>query len=288
MKYRTIKKIIPSQKINMGGHILEQPLPNAVIDQLDPFLLIHHGEWQLAGNQRQQEVGIGSHPHRGFSPVTFVFNGDIQHQDSFGNNKIVYAGGTQWMHAGKGIVHSERPSKALASKGGFQEIIQLWINSPAEHKMDPPTYLPLAEEDTPSIKGEQYKLYIVAGEYEDIKGPAPTFTPMLLMRGQTESKAQLSIETSPDFNTLMYLLDGRMLVNGNDVKAKNLIWFKNDGTSINIIAEQDTRFILLSGKPIGEEVMTYGPYVMNTQTEILEAIRDSQMGKMGVLIEQFD
>lgn len=288
MKQRTIKKIIPSQKINMGGHIMEQPLPNNTMDQLDPFLLIHHAVWDLKGGQKQQEVGIGGHPHRGFSPVTFVFQGDIRHRDSFGNDAVVKAGGTQWMHAGKGITHSERPSAELAEAGGIQEIIQFWVNSPAEYKMEVPYYLPLSEEDTPKLEGEKYKVQIVAGEYKGIKGPAKTFSPMLLIRGEIHNEGSTEFEIPQNFNTLMYLLNGNISVNGIIAKTKDLVWFNNDGDTIEILANEDTRFILLSGEPIGEKVTSYGPFVMNTQTEIMEAMRDSQMGKMGVLIENFD
>lgn len=288
MKLRSIRKVIPSQKVNMGGHIIDQPLPNNHMDQIDPFLLIHHAEWELSGNQRQQEVGIGGHPHRGFSPVTFVFQGDMRHRDSFGNDHVVEAGGTQWMHAGKGIVHSERPSAALAQKGGLQEIIQLWVNTPAKHKMDIPYYLPLSAEDTPTISEEGYTLQIVAGQYKDITGPAKTFTPMLLLRGQVNKGVSIDIESCKDYNTVMYLLDGHLTVNGTIVNRKDLIWFDNDNEKITIEAHEDTRFVVLSGEPIGEEVTSYGPFVMNTQTEVLEALRDSQMGKMGVLIENFD
>lgn len=288
MKNRTIKQIIPSQKVNMGGHIIEQPLPNSLMDQLDPFLLIHHAEWELKGNQRQQEVGIGGHPHRGFSPVTFVFQGDVRHQDSFGNDAVVKAGGTQWMHAGKGITHSERPSAALAQQGGMQEIIQFWVNTPSKYKMEVPYYLPLAQEDTPSIEGDKYNVQIVAGEYNGIKGPAKTFSPMLLMRGKVETGGAVEFDIPNHYNTLCYLLDGELNVNGTIAKRKDLIWFDNDGDKVRIAANADTRFILLSGEPIGEKVTSYGPFVMNTQTEIMEALRDAQMGKMGVLIENFD
>ncbi|MCR9288567.1 MAG: pirin family protein [Bacteroidetes bacterium] len=288
MRNRTIHRVISSQKVNMGGHILEQPLPNNYMNQLDPFLLIHHAEWELKGNQRQQEVGIGGHPHRGFSPVTFVFQGDVRHQDSFGNDATVKAGGTQWMHAGKGIVHSERPSAELAQKGGAQEIIQFWVNTPAKYKMEKPYYLPLSEEKTPSIKEENYTVQIVAGEYKGIRGPAKTFSPMLLMRGEIKEGGVAEFEIPSHFNTLLYLLDGGLVVNGERVEKKDLVWFKNDGELLNISADETTRFIILSGAPIDEKITSYGPFVMNTQTEIMEALRDAQIGKMGVLIENFN
>ncbi len=288
MQKKSIQQIIPSQKVNMGGHIIEQPLPNKFMNDLDPFLLVHHAEWELKGNQKQQEVGIGGHPHRGFSPVTFVFQGDVRHRDSFGNDAVVKAGGTQWMHAGKGITHSERPSAELAEKGGMQEIIQFWVNTPAKYKMEVPYYLPLSEEDSPVIKGKGYKVQIVAGEYKGLKGPAKTFSPMLLLRGEIQAGHEAEFNIPPHFNTLMYLLDGALEVNDATSKKKDLVQLGNDGNMVKILANETTRFIILSGEPIDEKVTSYGPFVMNTQTEIMEAIRDAQMGKMGVLIEDFE
>jgi len=285
---RSINIIIPSQKVNMGGNIIDQPLPNKTMDQIDPFLLIHHAKWVHHGKQRQQEVGIGGHPHRGFFPVTFIFEGDVRHQDSFGNDKVIEAGGTQWMHAGKGIVHSERPSKTLAENGGTQEFIQFWVNTPSQHKMEVPYYLSLSKEETPSIEEDDFSLQVVAGNYKNITGPAKTFSPMLLLRGTIYAEGKIVIDIPTNFNTVMYILDGLIEVNGSVAKERDLIWFKNDGDHISISAHADTRFIILSGEPIDEKVTSYGPFVMNTQTEILEALRDSQKGKMGVLIEKFD
>ena len=125
MSNRTIKQIIPSQKINMGGIFLQQPLPNSSIQQIDPFILIHHGALPVKKGKGQRESGVGPHPHRGFSPVTFVFKGGVQHQDSLGNNEIVLQGGTQWINAGRGIIHSERPTIEMVEQGGENEIIQL-------------------------------------------------------------------------------------------------------------------------------------------------------------------
>ncbi len=285
---KTIKKIIASQKVNMGGHIIDQSLPNQHMDQLDPFLLIHHARWRLQGDQRPLEAGIGAHPHRGFSPVTFIFEGDIRHQDSLGNDTVVRAGGTQWMHAGKGITHSERPSKELAMSGGLQEFIQFWVNTPAKYKMEAPYYLPLPEEKIPYIEDDDYKVQIVAGEYNGIKGPARTFSPLLLMRGTIKTEGQLSLSIPASYNSLVYVLKGELLADNQTVYNKSLIWYNTDGEQIQLTAKEATTFILLSGEPIGEKVTSYGPFVMNNQTEIMQALRDAQMGKMGVLIENRD
>jgi len=285
---KKIKQIIPAQKVNMGGHMLDQPLPVHGLNYLDPFLLIHHWKSKLPGNQRQQEAGVGPHPHRGFSPVTFIFNGEVNHQDSLGNNALVKDGGTQWMFAGSGLTHSERFSKKLVEDGGELEFIQFWVNAPSEHKMKPPFYKPLSKEDTPVIKTEKSEIYIVSGELNGIKGAVETYSPQLLLRGEIKEGGEVKIPVPNTFNTLLYLLDGELVANEKQLNAKDMAVYEFGGESIYFKANKDTRFMILSGEPIGEKIAQYGPFVMNNQTEIMEALRDSQMGKMGVLIEEFD
>ncbi len=287
MKSRTIRQIVPAQKVNMGGHLLDQPLPIQGLDQIDPFLLIHHWKEVMPGGKKQNEVGVGPHPHRGFSPVTFVFEGAVEHRDSRGNRAVVEAGGTQWMHAGMGLTHSERPSVEMAKEGGAMEFIQFWVNSPAAYKMEQPFYLPLSAEDTPVFQGDNYELAIVAGDFQGIKGPAKTYSPQLLMRGSAKAGAKVEIPIPENYNALLYVLDGGAQISGAAVLTKDMAQFNNDGTGILMEVKTPMKFIILSGEPIGEEVSSYGPFVMNTQTEILEALRDSQMGKMGVLVEEF-
>ncbi len=288
MKTRSIQQIIPAQKVNMGGHILDQPLPVKGLDQVDPFLLIHHWKQDMPGGQSQKEVGVGPHPHRGFSPVTFVFEGAVEHRDSRGNRAVVGKGGTQWMHAGMGITHSERPSTELSENGGKLEFIQFWVNTPAAFKNEEPYYLPLSAEETPTITSDDYTLQVVAGNFENLKGPAQTYSPQLLLRGEGQTGAKFTIPIPESYNAMLYILDGGVQVSGAAAMTKDLVLFNNDGDGIELEVKTPVKFILLSGEPIEEEVSSYGPFVMNTQTEILEALRDSQMGKMGVLIEEFD
>lgn len=289
---RKVKQIIPASKVNMGGIILDQPLPTASFDQIDPFLLIHHWYKVLPGDQKQNEAGVGPHPHRGFSPVTFIFKGGVHHRDSRGNDSIIYEGGTQWMNSGRGIVHSERPYKQLAEEGGEFEIIQFWVNNPAKFKMEQPSYQPLPKEETPVYNSEdgKAKVYVVAGNYNNIKGKISANSPLIILRMELEENGALDFTIPADYNTLIYQLDGELNINNSvQSKAKDLIWFDNDGEEkINISANKKSRAILLAGEPINEEVASYGPFVMNTQTEIMEAMRDAQMGKMGVLIEELN
>nr|XP_027235152.1 uncharacterized protein LOC113826460 [Penaeus vannamei] len=272
----------------MGGHMLDQPLPVQGLDYVDPFLLIHHWKSELPGGQRQQEAGVGPHPHRGFSPVTFVFKGEVNHQDSLGNKALVGEGGTQWMFAGKGITHSERFSKELVKSGGELEFIQFWVNAPAKDKMRPAYYQPISKEHTPVIENKDSTIWVVTGELNGVRGAAPTYSPQTLLRGEIKEGGKVEIPIPSTFNAILYLLDGDVIVNGEEAVGKDMIVFEREDGTINIQAKMNTRFMILSGEPIGEKVASYGPFVMNSQTEIMEALRDSQSGKMGILIEEFD
>ncbi len=288
---RTVKRIWASQKVNMGGIILDQPLPLRGVDQIDPFLLIHHWDEPVPGGKKQRDVGVGPHPHRGFAPVTFIFKGGVHHRDSRGGNSVVLAGGTQWMNSGMGIIHSERPMKELAENGGEFEIIQFWINAPAANKMDPPSYQPLQENETPkvSLDGGKAEIGVIAGEYDGQRGKIKPYTDLLILRLNLKKGARFKLDIPSDYNALTYQLDGKTQINGkHNSFDKHLAWYNNDGDSIEFEALSDGRMIFLSGRPINEQVTSYGPFVMNTQGEIMQAIRDYQMGKMGVLIEEFE
>jgi redox-sensitive bicupin YhaK (pirin superfamily) len=287
---RSVKQIIKSEKVDMGGIILDQPLPNKFMDQIDPFLLIHHWDDELKGGRHQNETGVGPHPHRGFSPVTLIFKGGVQHRDSRGNNSIVTEGGTQWMFAGRGITHSERPVEELAEDGGTLEFIQFWVNVPAKNKMEQPYYKAITKEDTPIYFSvdKKVEVAVVSGELNGVNGKVDTYTSINTLRFNFLKDGKIEFEIPNKHNTLFYLLKGKVKVNDEqEINAKELVYFENDDSKIKFTAKENGYGIILSGAPIGEEVESYGPFVMNTQTEIMEALRDAQMGKMGVLIEEF-
>lgn len=287
---RSVNKIIAASKVNMGGIILDQPLPHHGIDQIDPFLLVHHWKHSYKGGEKQQNVGVGPHPHRGFTPVTFIFKGGVHHRDSRGHSSIIDAGGTQWMNSGMGIVHSERPRKDIAEDGGEFEIIQFWVNAPAKHKMDPPSYQPLTSDETPRVtsKDEKVNVGIITGELGGSKGKIKAHSNLLILRLDIKKGGEIEIPVPEDYNAFVYQLDGQLNLGDKKTGEKDLTWFNNDGKSIKITGEENTRAILLAGAPIKEPVFSYGPFVMNNQTEILQAMSDYQQGKMGVLIESFE
>jgi redox-sensitive bicupin YhaK (pirin superfamily) len=288
MTSRSIHKIIPAQRVHMGGHLLDQPLPSREVESIDPFLLIHHWDEPLNPGGKQSELGVGPHPHRGFSPVTFIFKGSVRHQDSIGNTAVISAGGTQWMHAGSGIIHSERPGIDLVENGGQQEFIQFWVNTSSKYKMEAPYYLPLTAEDTPKITRDGAEISVVAGVFEGVNGPAKTYSPQTLLRVNAKENSSMLLPLPKTYNSLLYLLNGTLDVNGSSVSTKDMVWFKNDGDFIDVKVKASSRFIILSGAPLAEPVTSYGPFVMNTHEEIQAALFDFQNGKMGALKESFE
>jgi len=289
MTSRKIQHILYAQPLDMGGMPIRQPFPSAQVERIDPFLLLHHAEVKVPKHIPAEKAGVAPHPHRGFSPVTFIFKGGVHHRDSRGNNNIVYAGGTQWMNAGMGIIHSERPPHDIFEKGGIQEIIQLWVNMPAKYKLDQPSYFPLTAEDTPFYKSEDelIKVNVIAGNLENINGPVKPLSSINTFTAEFKKGGKYFFQIPSNHNAFIYLLDGKLLVNETaEVQGKYALVFNNDGDGFEIEALEDTHFFIGSGEPLNEPVASHGPFVMNDQTQILQAFRDYQLGKMGVLIEE--
>lgn len=289
MKNRTVSRLVYGQMVDMGGIPLRQPFPTQNVEQIDPFLLLHHADIEVSTDAEPDEAGVGPHPHRGFSPVTFIFKGGVHHRDSRGNDNVVYAGGAQWMNAGMGTIHSERPPHDIHEIGGRQEIIQLWINSPARHKMDQPVYYPVQAAEVPTFNSEDGRVTarVFAGNLLGVKGPIPTNTEVNASTLEVKKGGKISVALPQNHTAFLYLLDGKLTLEGFGlVEEKNVVMFKSDGDGITLEGLEDTRVLLMSGEPLNEEVVSYGPFVMNTQTQIMEAMRDYQKGKMGILIEE--
>ncbi len=275
--------------VDMGGFPVRQAFPGPKMGAIDPFLLLHHADVKVPQHIPVIKAGVGPHPHRGFSPVTFIFKGGVHHRDSRGNNNTVYEGGTQWMHAGMGIIHSERPPVDIFEKGGRQELIQLWVNTPAAHKMDQPHYHPLTAEETPQIitSDKLFTINIVSGELDGITGKIPTLSPVTTATATIKKGGRYTFNFPETHNAFIYLLDGKLQVNETDeIHPHYAVVFNNDGKAFTIEAVEDTRLLVAAGLPLNESVASNGPFVMNTETQIMEAFRDYRMGKMGVLIEE--
>jgi len=266
----------------VGPFKVKQPLPNETINQVSPFILLHH-----AGPSHHEPGEINArlspHPHRGFEPVTFLFSGKIHHKDSTGSEGLLQTGDVQWMTAGSGIIHSEGPSAEFAKEGGDMELIQLWVNLPRDHKMTLPKYQDIKKEIIPSFNENGFELSVVAGEYKNIKGPASTFTPILAVMVSFKKDAETVVVIPQSFNAMLYVLEGEIASNGESIQKWNLAVFNKDGEDIHLHAKEDGRLLLLAGEPIQEPLVSYGPFVMNYPGEIKQAILDYETGKMGVL-----
>ncbi len=284
---KTIQHKTGSPLVDMGPIRLRQPIPNTGLEQVDPFILLHHyGPYAIS--EFNNPFDLGPHPHRGFEPITLLFKGEQLHRDSLGNEMLVKAGDVQWTTAGRGIIHAEGPAKEFVEKGGELEGIQLWLNLPAEHKMMPAAYQHVKSEDIPVVENEDKSiiLKVIAGEQQGKKGIIKTQTVVNTYTVQTKESGKMNVAIPQDHESLVYLLDGEVLVNDEALLKKGamqMVTFNQDGNFIQIESKAKSTLLILSGEPIEEEVAQYGPYVMNTQTEIMEAMRDFQQGKMGYL-----
>lgn len=252
-------------------------------EHLSPFLLLDHaGPAQFAPAERPR--GVGEHPHRGFETVTIVYEGEVAHRDSTGAGGRIGPGDVQWMTAASGILHEEFHSPEFTRNGGTLEMVQLWVNLPAKDKLSAPGYQTLLNQDIPSVDlpDEAGRVRVIAGEFAGHRGPARTFTPIdvwdvRLNQGKT---AQFSV---PEGRTLaLIVLRGAVSVNGTqNARDAQMVLFDRTGTEIAIEASTDATFLLLSGEPIDEPIVGYGPFVMNTQAEIAQAIKDFNSGRFG-------
>ncbi len=286
---RTIKSIVYANSFDMGGMPVRQAFPSAKAEMIDPFLLLHHADVKVPTHIPLTKAGVGPHPHRGFSPVSFIFKGGVHHRDSRGNDNVVYEGGTQWMNAGMGVIHSERPTVDIFEKGGRQELIQLWVNTPAAHKMDQPTYYPVTAEETPGVTSEDglVEVKIHSGELGNVKGPIPTLTQVNTMTAKAGKGGKFRFEIPRTHNAFIYVLNGKIKLKNEveEVGTNFLIVLNNDGEGFEINALEDSVLMIGTGEPLNEPIASHGPFVMNNQTQIMEAFRDYELGKMGVLIE---
>ena len=287
MKLNKIKTVERSDFVNMGPIRLRQPLPTQKVDMIDPFILLHHyGPYNISPTDNPFD--LGPHPHRGFEPVTFLLQGEQLHRDSLGHESVVKAGDVQWTTAGRGIIHAEGPTESIVENGGTIEGIQLWLNLPADKKMIPANYQHARNEDFEVVKSDDGKsmVKVVAGELNGKKGQINTQTAVNAFVIEMEANSKLNLSIQNTHQSLLYLIKGQVKANNQEelkLNGNQMLEFESDGDGISIESAQGSQLLFLSGEPFNEKVTSWGPYVMNTQTEIMEAMRDYQMGKMGFL-----
>lgn len=259
-------------------------MPTRVVpmNELDPFIFLNHHGWQEY-KPNNQGLPFGAHPHRGFETVTFIVEGELMHKDSSGYSSIIEAGGVQWMTAGSGLVHAEISSDEFKKNGGPLEILQLWINLPAKHKMVKPNYIGLQKKDIPvaDCGDGKVKVNAVAGEWNGVAGPVKPFTDIHLASIEFEEGGRYNISVAKEKNVFLYIVKGKLLINGEEAEMHHLVEFSHEGTMIEMKAVSDARILFGFATPFHESFAAYGPFVMNTQQEIMQAYEDYNAGKFG-------
>jgi redox-sensitive bicupin YhaK (pirin superfamily) len=277
---KTVKKIIASEKKNLGPkQFVMSPLPNQWVGQISPFIMLDHfGPQHIPAGE---PFFVPPHPHRGFAPVTILFDGEVEHKDSVGNIGRIKGGDIQWMTAGSGVVHSEGAPESFLKTGGVLHLIQLWINLPAAHKMTAPSYQEIKSDSIPVLQEGNCKVRVIAGDYKDLQGPAKTFSPLSLLHITIPEGEEITIDVAKGFNSSYYLTKGETIIDDYEVPAQHLVWLSDEGTNITVRAIRDSELLFMAGEPINEPLVSYGPFVMNSKTEIIQAIHDYENGLMG-------
>lgn len=257
------------------------------LDELySPFLLLDYVA-PYSFSATEQRRGVGAHPHRGFETVTIVYAGEVEHRDSSGGGGIIGTGDVQWMTAARGIVHEEFHSSRFALTGGQFEVIQLWVNLPASAKMNPARYQSLTQHQIPKVMLplSQGHLRVIAGQFNAINGVATTHTPMHIWDITLAAGAEVLLPVPEHYSTLILVRQGSTTIDSTEahLKTGELGVFSLAGTGLTLTANEPTQLLLLSGEPIHEPIVGHGPFVMNTQAEIYQALVDYQQGKMGTL-----
>ena len=257
--------------------------PSYGVTELSPFLLLDYaGPARFEPSNRPR--GVEEHPHRGFETVTISYQGSVDHRDSGGNSGTVNPGDVQWMTAASGVVHEEKHGKDFTAKGGDFEMVQLWVNLPAAHKMSKPRYQGILSADIPHVElGPGAYARVIAGELKRVKGPARTFTPLNVFDLRLEAGGTGKLSLPVGHNSAIVLLRGEVVVNGSST-LKGIAQaapLSTSGETVLLEAKAQSLVLVLSGEPINEPVASYGPFVMNTQAELRQAAKDYRVGKMG-------
>jgi redox-sensitive bicupin YhaK (pirin superfamily) len=290
---RTIRRTHRAIRDDIGELHTWRPLPNNLLDQLDPFLFLnHHGPQVYPPGNRG--LPFGPHPHRGFETVTFIVEGSLTHRDTGGHESVIEAGGVQWMTAGRGLEHAEVSPEKFLREGGPLEILQLWVNLPARLKMTEPAYVGLQEPEIPALESDSGAVVrLISGKWEargseggwkpplhgDTVGPVPSLTGVFMSTIEFAKPGSITLPAPKQRTIFLYVVRGGVRIGDREAGAFHLLEMNDDGDQIAIDAAAGTVLLFGHADPIGEPVVSYGPFVMNTREEIVQAIRDYENGK---------
>lgn len=253
--------------------------------RMDPFILLdYHSDYFYPPSEERR--GVGVHPHRGFETVTIVYKGKVAHHDSTGAGGVIGPGEVQWMTAGAGILHKEYQEDNFSKQGGNLQMIQLWVNLPASDKMTEPGYQGLTKDRIPKVVLPDKTGYIsvIAGEYEGVKGAASTFSPIYVYNAYLEEEGEVQLSFPEGYTTSFLVIEGEVELNEKDKVAQDhFVLMQNKETTFTLKANKKTTLLVLSGKPLEEPMVAHGPFVMNTQKQLVQAFQDYEEGKFGYL-----
>lgn len=277
---RQVLRQYPAQRDDIADLVTRRPLPGPGLPQVDPFLFLnHHGpQTYRPGNTG---LPFGPHPHRGFETVSFILKGEMAHLDSGGHESVIRAGGIQWMTAGSGLIHAEISPASFKRAGGPLEILQLWVNLPGHLKMTKPAYTGLQREDIPAIPVEGGLVNLISGEFAGQQGPIASLTGVSMMTVELEADAQVELPAPSDRTVFFYVVSGSPSVGATTIKPHHLATFDTTGDTIAVTTTAPATILYGHADPIGEPVVSHGPFVMNTREEIVRAIEDYNAGLFG-------
>ena len=280
-KIAHIQKSAPAHWVGNGFHVNSLFFYEQDAAALSPFLMLDYGSPKSFAPSTQPR-GVGQHPHRGFETVTVAYQGEIEHHDSEGNQGTIGPGDVQWMTAASGIVHEEWLSPKFNASGGVLEMAQLWVNLPAKDKMTPPRYQEIVKAQIPTVvDAAGARVQVIAGEYAGKRGPAMTYSPINVWDTQISAGQTLNLTVKDGYTTLLAVLKGSVRVNDTQtVASPALVILDRKGTDAQLEAlGMDATVLVLNGEPLHEPVVGYGPFVMNTEAEIMQAMQDFQSGR---------
>ncbi|MFV0158646.1 pirin family protein [Empedobacter falsenii] len=251
--------------------------------RMDPFIMLdYNSKFDFPATDKPK--GVGVHPHRGFETVTIAYQGSVSHHDSAGGGGTIHQGDVQWMTAASGVLHKEYHAEEFYKKGGIFQMVQLWVNLPAKDKMSAPKYQAIAHKDIPTVEVENGFVEVIAGEYNQAKGAASTFSPVHMLNAKLNEGGKANFNFPSHYNTILLVIEGEVKVNNQEiVPTDHLLLFTNEGEDFTIEATESSVVLILSGEPLNEPIASYGPFVMNTQEQIREAFDDYNHGKFGTL-----
>jgi quercetin 2,3-dioxygenase len=288
MHIRKIESIITASHHHWvgDGFKVHNFIPSLVsYDQISPFIMLDYGS-PTHFDPSENPRGVGSHPHRGFETVTIAYKGRVQHHDSAGNSGVIGTGEVQWMTAGSGILHKEYHEEEWTKEGGEFQMVQLWVNLPAKDKMAKPRYQAITRGNIKRVELENDAGYveIIAGKFGNVSGPAATYSDVNLWNIYLNTGSKTTITIPASHNASLLIIEGQIEIEGKKIESGNMVIFEKDGNkSVEIVSKNGAIILVMSGEPIDEPIVSYGPFVMNTEEQIIEAVNDFNDGKFGVL-----